>query len=87
MSKKELLSGIAFLIVLGAVMFALVVLAFSHSGAIVKPPLFPTVGREDLHRAHLYHGINYSFQAENGEWVFERDGQECRLFSYLKKRR
>lgn len=47
----------------------------------VNEPLFPQRSREQLRQRHHYHGINYSYQKPDGQWVFMRDGQECRLFA------
>lgn len=44
--------------------------------ARVAPPRFK--------RAHAYHGILTS-RCEDGEWVFYRNNQRCKLFAYLEK--
>lgn len=47
--------------------------------------LFQQASREDLRRAHHYHGIQYSFQEEGGRWFFMRDEKRCGLFAYRNK--
>ena len=42
---------------------------------------YPNVSREELREAHIYHGIDSSYQNEDGEWVFiDKQGRECKLF-------
>ena len=45
------------------------------------------VAPDIIKRAHRYHGILYSEQGQDGQWVFVRDGWRCKLFTedFLKE--
>ena len=44
----------------------------------VLPPL-PYPSEHEFAKIHNYHGIYYSYH-DGDKWVFERDGQVCKLF-------
>ena len=47
-----------------------------------EPPQIAAVAPRLVHRAHLYHGIQFStLDHATGERYFVRDGQRCRLFT------
>ena len=47
-----------------------------------EPTYIAEVAPRLVHRAHLFHGINYStFDHQTGERWFERNGQRCPLFT------
>lgn len=51
----------------------------------VQPPLYPHHTIEEHRDAHHYHGIDFAEQKTNGQWIFKRDGQECKLFAYKRE--
>jgi hypothetical protein len=47
-----------------------------------EPQHIAEVAPRLVHRAHLYHGIDFStLDHETGERFFVRDGKRCRLFT------
>ena len=67
------------------VLLLLLIAACSSGERTVKPSDYPEPTQEELKQAMRYHGITYAEQDSNGEWIFYRDGQRCRLFAYQEQ--
>ena len=62
--------------------FCLVALLLPMIARPVEPQYIAEVAPRLVHRAHLYHGIQFStLDHATGEWHFYRDGKRCRLFT------
>ena len=47
----------------------------------------PEPTREQLQRAHKFHGTLHSFEDKNHVWYFyNKEGRKCKLFAYLKNK-
>ena len=75
---KECLAG-AVVVILLSVMVCLIIAWLQQGyeemqGEYVEPKTL-----SEHREAHEYHGILFAY-IDNGTWVFERDGQKCKLF-------
>ena len=62
--------------------FCLVALLLPVIARPVEPQYIAEVAPRLVHRAHLYHGIQFStLDHSTGERYFVRDGKKCQLFT------
>jgi hypothetical protein len=69
---------------LGAVIVAILLAATIYTwGRVISWGTPPKVALAppEIRAALKYHGILSTYERSDGVWVFERDGQECRLFT------
>ena len=88
MKDKYFIASMIMFLIVGLIMALWI--WFDHQRWLDEPrvmkPLFPIVNKVDLRHSHLYHGINYARQNDNGKWFFICDGQKCKLFAYRERR-
>jgi hypothetical protein len=88
--------GAILLQVVGAVLMIGTMAFASMDLAILQEMMNPGVvvasghvepSREELRKAHRYHGTIWSFEDKNHVWHFyNKDGQQCKLFKYKEEK-
>lgn len=80
-----IVGGLAVVIILAMLQGILWLIA--EPQGTVQPPRYVEPPKEQVEKAHRYHGIRKSiYNPATGESYFYRDGGKCSLFAYLKNK-
>jgi len=78
--------GMLFMLITLSVIYLTLFLMSLPEGT-AQPPKFAEPSREELAAAHRFHGVNSSYEGVDHKWYFiNKDGVECKLFSYKQRR-